>query len=252
MIYLYHITFFGAFLALTGYWEEENRHCLTFKKVLPLSEAGNFQQTPIILNTVSEFFHEDRILIFLFLFLGEKSKTYQLFCAGGVSRSEKPSSEMTKHALMHFFKTKMAKFLCIPAIKVRSKVIDFIKRMARKKCGISFIQALTLMFEVIDFIKRMVPKKCGFSFIQALILMMFVAYLAVGGWGISQLNEGLQAKRLSLDDSYYVEFFDRNTEYFNEFPLRIMVSNKEPKLTFNPQYIKPGTKSPIFFCNRLE
>jgi hypothetical protein len=53
--------------------------------------------------------------------------------------------------------------------------------------------------------------------------MLFLAYLAVGGWGITQINEGLQAKRLSMDDSYFTEFFDRSAESFNKFPMRIMV-----------------------------
>ncbi|CAG0920761.1 unnamed protein product [Notodromas monacha] len=141
MIYLYHITFFGAWLALTGYWEEENRHCITLKKVLPLTEAGDM------------------------------SRSYQLFCAGGVSTMDK--HDMTNHALMSFFKNQMAKFLCIPAIK-------------------------------------------------ALIIMIFLAYLAVGGWGITQLNEGLQAKRLSMDGSYYIDYFDKSSEYFHGFPFRVM------------------------------
>ena len=40
--YLWHITFFGACMALSGYAEKNNRHALTCRKVVPKSESGKF------------------------------------------------------------------------------------------------------------------------------------------------------------------------------------------------------------------
>ncbi|XP_078677790.1 patched domain-containing protein 3-like [Branchiostoma floridae x Branchiostoma belcheri] len=65
--FLYQITFFAAFMSLTGRRERANRHCLTCRPVLPKSEAR------------------------------DKSAAYRLCCAAGVSRQEgmfdNPSSE---------------------------------------------------------------------------------------------------------------------------------------------------------------
>ena len=40
--YLWHITFFGACMALAGYAEKNNRHALTCRKVVPKSESSKF------------------------------------------------------------------------------------------------------------------------------------------------------------------------------------------------------------------
>ncbi|XP_067118254.1 patched domain-containing protein 3-like [Centruroides vittatus] len=39
--YIYQITFFGGCMALSGYREEKKLHPITFKKVIPMREAGN-------------------------------------------------------------------------------------------------------------------------------------------------------------------------------------------------------------------
>lgn len=40
--YLYCMTFFAAALTFSGWREEANRHCFTFRKVLAKKEAGEF------------------------------------------------------------------------------------------------------------------------------------------------------------------------------------------------------------------
>jgi hypothetical protein len=39
--YLYHITFFGACMAIAGYAEKDNRHSITCIKVLAKSQSRN-------------------------------------------------------------------------------------------------------------------------------------------------------------------------------------------------------------------
>ncbi len=74
--YLYMITFFAACVVLSGYREEQNRHALTLRKVLPKTESP--------------------------------SRAYSLFCAGGSSQSPKSHqddiNETSDSAWMIFFK----------------------------------------------------------------------------------------------------------------------------------------------------
>lgn len=58
----------------------------------------------------------------------------------------------------------------------------------------------------------------------ALVVMVFLIYLLVACWGCTMVKEGLERRRLSRDDSYSVDFYDREDEYFREYPYRIHVS----------------------------
>lgn len=61
--------------------------------------------------------------------------------------------------------------------------------------------------------------------VKALVIVVFIAYLAGAGYGVTNLNEGLERRKLSKEDSYSVEFFDREDLYYREFPYRIQVIN---------------------------
>lgn len=56
-----------------------------------------------------------------------------------------------------------------------------------------------------------------------LIILIFGAYLAGACYGITQIKEGLERRKLSRSDSYSVEFFDREDDYYREFPYRMQV-----------------------------
>lgn len=58
---------------------------------------------------------------------------------------------------------------------------------------------------------------------KAIVLTCFIGYLGVAGWGVTQLKEGLEKKRLSRFDSYSVDFYDIEDKYFREYPFRINV-----------------------------
>ena len=65
---------------------------------------------------------------------------------------------------------------------------------------------------------------------KAIVLICFLGYLAVASWGVTQLKEGLEKKRLSRFDSYSVDFYDVEDKYFREYPFRINVSIKDQSL----------------------
>ncbi|XP_033107661.1 patched domain-containing protein 3-like isoform X2 [Anneissia japonica] len=71
--FIFQITFFAAALALFGYRESSNRHCLTCFKVKPNDEAPNL--------------------------------AYRVMCAGGPSQSTTTTSEIAPSSLMRFFKS---------------------------------------------------------------------------------------------------------------------------------------------------
>ncbi|KAK4292465.1 hypothetical protein Pmani_034770 [Petrolisthes manimaculis] len=86
--YLWHITFFGGCMALSGYMEKGQRHGVTCRRVKPKSEAV------------------------------DESSCYKMFCAGGISEADPWHPDDNKpHAFMLFFKNYVARFLNIPAIK---------------------------------------------------------------------------------------------------------------------------------------
>lgn len=58
---------------------------------------------------------------------------------------------------------------------------------------------------------------------KAVILLIFAMYLAGAGYGITQIKEGLERRKLSKEDSYSVKFFDLEDEYYREFPYRMQV-----------------------------
>ncbi|KAK8396858.1 hypothetical protein O3P69_005078 [Scylla paramamosain] len=157
--YLWHITFFGGCMALSGYMEKGQRHGFTCQKIKAKSETVN------------------------------ENYCYRVFCTGGISEQD-PHNPMDNkpHALMAFFRDYVARFLNIPAIK-------------------------------------------------ALVVMVFLIYLLVACWGCTMVKEGLERRRLSRDDSYSVDFYDREDKYFREFPYRIQVV-----ITGDVNYSDPETQ----------
>lgn len=145
--FIWHITFFAGCVALSGYREKQNRHTITFMKVLPESRARK----------------------------EEKSCLYRIFCSGGIDVADPDNPlDNREHCIMAFFRTTMANILNNGAVK-------------------------------------------------ALVIVVFLAYLAGAGYGVTNLQEGLERRKLSKIDSYSVEFFDREDLYYREFPYRIQV-----------------------------
>ena len=62
------------------------------------------------------------------------------------------------------------------------------------------------------------------TYVKILVLWLFLGYLFVSGWAVSNLQEGLERKRLSRYDSYSVTFYNMEDKYFREYPYRVNVS----------------------------
>ncbi|XP_046426062.1 patched domain-containing protein 3 [Neodiprion virginianus] len=60
-------------------------------------------------------------------------------------------------------------------------------------------------------------------FVKALVIVIFTLYLCGALYGLTTLEEGLDRRKLSKEDSYSVAFYDKEDFYFREFPYRIQV-----------------------------
>ncbi|XP_012282501.1 patched domain-containing protein 3 [Orussus abietinus] len=59
--------------------------------------------------------------------------------------------------------------------------------------------------------------------VKILVLLIFGLYLGGALYGLTTLQEGLDRRKLSKEDSYSITFYDREDFYFREFPYRIQV-----------------------------
>lgn len=60
--------------------------------------------------------------------------------------------------------------------------------------------------------------------VKVFIIVIFICYLCGAFYGLTNLQEGLDRRKLSKEDSYSIAFYDREDFYFREFPYRIQVS----------------------------
>ncbi|XP_013119437.1 patched domain-containing protein 3 [Stomoxys calcitrans] len=145
--FLWHVTFFAACMAISGYREEQNRHAVFGCKVQALSVA------------IKE----------------KRNIFYRAIMSGGINRDDPDNPIDNKdHVLMKFFRTNL------------SAIINN-------------------------------------NWCKLLIILIFGTYLAGACYGITQIKEGLERRKLSRADSYSVEFFDREDEFYREFPYRMQL-----------------------------
>ncbi|ALC42675.1 Ptr [Drosophila busckii] len=145
--FMWHITFFAACMAISGYRERKNLHAIFGCKVQPMSVA------------IKE----------------KRNYFYKAIMAGGIDPKDPDNPIDNKdHMFMAFFKDRLA------------AVIN------NKWC-------------------------------KAIIILAFASYLAGACYGVTQIKEGLERRKLSRADSYSVEFFDREDDYYREFPYRMQV-----------------------------
>lgn len=73
------------------------------------------------------------------------------------------------------------------------------------------------------FFKNTVASIVNNKYMKGVILLTFAAYLVGAIYGITQIKEGLERRKLSKEDSYSVKFFDLEDEFYREFPYRMQV-----------------------------
>nr|XP_040578462.1 LOW QUALITY PROTEIN: patched domain-containing protein 3-like [Lepeophtheirus salmonis] len=61
------------------------------------------------------------------------------------------------------------------------------------------------------------------GYFKIFVLVFFTFYLVIAGWGVSNIQEGLERKKLARYDSYSVEFYEMEDTYFREYPYRVNV-----------------------------
>lgn len=78
------------------------------------------------------------------------------------------------------------------------------------------------------------------GWVKCCVIVIFAMYLAGACYGITNLEEGLERRKLAKADSYSVNFFDLEDEYYREFPYRIQVI-----VTGDMNYSDPFTQMQI-------
>ncbi|XP_056636520.1 patched domain-containing protein 3 [Diorhabda sublineata] len=145
LLFIWHLTFFAACVAISGYCEQKNLHSIFCFRVLPKSKSH------------------------------KKNFLYRWFCSGGVDPDDIDNPEDNKeHGFMVFFR-------------------DYFGAMLNNGC------------------------------VKFLIIVVFAVYLLGACYGITKIQEGLERRKVAKNDSYAIEFFDREDDYYREFPYRVQV-----------------------------
>lgn len=82
---------------------------------------------------------------------------------------------------------------------------------------------------VMAFFRDSVAGLLNKGWVKFIVVIVFALYLAGAGYGVTNIKEGLERRKLSRADSYSVVFFDMEDYYFREFPYRIQVKNNSSK-----------------------
>lgn len=93
---------------------------------------------------------------------------------------------------------------------------------------------------MMNFFRQYVAGFINNSWAKAFILIVFIGYWAGAGYGLTQITEGLERRKLAKPDSYAIKFFDLEDEYYREFPYRIQVL-----VTGDLNYSDPKTQQDI-------
>ena len=64
------------------------------------------------------------------------------------------------------------------------------------------------------------------TWVKSLVLIIFTSYIMVAIWGITNIKEGLDTRNTVKFDSYSVDFYNMDDEYFNEYryPINVMIT----------------------------
>ncbi|XP_050498733.1 patched domain-containing protein 3 [Diabrotica virgifera virgifera] len=179
LLFIWHLTFFAACVALSGYCEQKNLHSIFCFKVLPKSQSQ------------------------------KKNFLYRWFCSGGVNPNDMDNPQDNKeHGFMVFFR-------------------DYFGAMLNNGC------------------------------VKFLVILVFAVYLLGAGYGITKIQEGLERRKVAKNDSYAIEFFDREDDYYREFPYRVQViisgqyDYSDPKIQAQVENLTQTFENTSYISNTL-
>ncbi|KAJ0059120.1 hypothetical protein NL108_008538 [Boleophthalmus pectinirostris] len=81
---------------------------------------------------------------------------------------------------------------------------------------------------VSSFFQRFYGPFLTHKFIKAFVFVIYAAYLAVSVFGCLTIKEGLDIRNLALDNSYILDFYQSQKEYFSDYSCNVMVAVKQP------------------------
>eukprot|EP00058_Branchiostoma_floridae_P027499 XP_002612990.1 hypothetical protein BRAFLDRAFT_74780 [Branchiostoma floridae] len=64
--------------------------------------------------------------------------------------------------------------------------------------------------------------------VKVIVLLIYGAYLGCAIWGCTQVRQGIRLSRLAADDSYVVDFYDKQDQYYGEYGPRVAVIIAQP------------------------
>eukprot|EP00095_Tigriopus_kingsejongensis_P010659 maker-scaffold627_size122700-snap-gene-0.37 protein:Tk10659 transcript:maker-scaffold627_size122700-snap-gene-0.37-mRNA-1 annotation:"hypothetical protein AaeL_AAEL001299" len=79
-------------------------------------------------------------------------------------------------------------------------------------------------FDMMEFFRGPFSRFLLNQYARAMIIVVYLCYLGVSIWGVSNVKEGLERKNLARFDSYSLEFYTLEDTYFRDYPYRVSVT----------------------------
>ena len=80
------------------------------------------------------------------------------------------------------------------------------------------------------FFRDKVGGALGKAWVKALVLTLFVGYVVAACFGVTQIKEGLEKRNTANFDSYSVQYYDREEQYFKKYAYTISLVFSGPNL----------------------
>ena len=80
------------------------------------------------------------------------------------------------------------------------------------------------------FFRDKVGGALGKSWVKAIVLTLFVGYVIAACFGVTQIKEGLEKRNTANFDSYSVQYYDREEQFFKKYAYTISLVFSGPNL----------------------
>ena len=68
------------------------------------------------------------------------------------------------------------------------------------------------------------------TWVKAMVLVVFAGYVAAACFGVTNIQEGLEKRNTANFDSYSVQFYDREEQYFKKYAFTMSLVFSGPNL----------------------